>query len=63
MQLLQGAAEFFTTSSGAGVAWWAHIGGFLAGLALAPILQHPVQTYRAYYPDEGILGFDTSGRP
>jgi membrane associated rhomboid family serine protease len=63
MQLLQGAAEFFTTSSGAGVAWWAHIGGFLAGLALAPILQRPVQTYRAYYPDEGILGFDTSGRP
>jgi membrane associated rhomboid family serine protease len=63
LQLLQGAAELVMPSSGAGVAWWAHIGGFVAGLALGPALRRSAQTYRAYYPDEGILGFDTSGRP
>jgi membrane associated rhomboid family serine protease len=25
--------------SGRGIAWWAHVGGFLAGLALIPLLQ------------------------
>jgi membrane associated rhomboid family serine protease len=63
LQVLQGTAELFMPSSGGGVAWWAHIGGFLAGLALGPVLRRSVRTYRAYYPDEGILGFDTSGRP
>jgi membrane associated rhomboid family serine protease len=51
------------SSTGGGVAWWAHIGGFLAGLALGPVLLRSERTYRTYYPDEGVLGFDTSGRP
>jgi len=63
VQILQGTAELLTPSSGGGVAWWAHIGGFVAGLSLGPVLRRSVRTYRAYYPDEGILGFDTSGRP
>ncbi len=34
-----------------GVAWWAHIGGFVAGLVLAPLFQQR-RTYRRFYPDE-----------
>ena len=45
-----------------GVAWWAHIGGFIVGLILIPFIQRSQQKYRAYYADEGILGFDTQGR-
>jgi membrane associated rhomboid family serine protease len=62
-QLLQGTAELFASSQGGGVAWWAHIGGFVAGLTLGPFLQRSERGYRPYYADEGILGFDTGGRP
>jgi membrane associated rhomboid family serine protease len=36
VQLLQGTWEAMTPSMGGGIAWWAHIGGFVAGLALLP---------------------------
>jgi membrane associated rhomboid family serine protease len=62
IQIFQGIAELLTSSSGAGVAWWAHIGGFIVGLVLVPFIQRPAQKYRAYYADEGILGFNTQGR-
>jgi membrane associated rhomboid family serine protease len=61
LQLLQGAAELLTPSAG-GVAWWAHVGGFVAGLVLGPLLHQPERRYRTYYADEGELGFDTHGR-
>jgi membrane associated rhomboid family serine protease len=38
LQLLQGAVELFRPSMGGGIAWWAHIGGFAAGIALLPLL-------------------------
>jgi len=63
MQLLQGATELLAPSTGAGVAWWAHIGGFVAGLLFAPLMHKSERVYRAYYPDEGVLGFTPSGRP
>ena len=62
MQVLEGTAELLMPSSGGGVAWWAHVGGFLAGLALGPLLLRPERLYRKYYADEGVLGFDPSGR-
>ncbi len=34
-----------------GVAWWAHIGGFVAGLALAPFFRRR-RSYHYYYRDE-----------
>jgi membrane associated rhomboid family serine protease len=35
MQLIQGASELFSPFQlGAGIAWWAHIGGFVAGWVL-----------------------------
>jgi membrane associated rhomboid family serine protease len=61
-QVLQGTVELFAPSSGGGVAWWAHIGGFVAGLGLGPVLSQVERDYRRYYADEGILGFDPMGR-
>jgi len=37
-QLLSGIATFGARSSMAGVAFWAHIGGFLSGMVLGPLL-------------------------
>jgi membrane associated rhomboid family serine protease len=62
IQIFQGALELLLPSSGGGVAWWAHVGGFVAGLTLGPLLVRSDQRYRVYYPDEGVLGFDTAGR-
>jgi membrane associated rhomboid family serine protease len=61
IQVLQGTVELFMTSTGAGVAWWAHVGGFIAGLALGPFVMRSERRHRRYYADEGILGFGPSG--
>jgi membrane associated rhomboid family serine protease len=63
LNLLQGTAELFAMSEGAGVAWWAHIGGFVVGFVLGPLLRRSERNYRPYYADEGVLGFGPSGRP
>jgi rhomboid family protein len=63
IQLFQGTAEMLMPSSSGGVAWWAHIGGFVAGFALGPLLRQPERRYRQYYLDEGVLGFQPPGRP
>jgi membrane associated rhomboid family serine protease len=62
LQLLGSMAELLQPSSSGGVAWWAHVGGFVAGLILGPLLVRSERRYRVYYPDEGTLGFDTRGR-
>ena len=64
LQLLQGTAELLTSSTGAGgIAWWAHVGGFVAGVVLGSLLVLPKRERRPYYADEGFLGFDPTGRP
>jgi membrane associated rhomboid family serine protease len=63
MQLTQGMGELLTPETGAGIAWWAHVGGFLAGLFLGSLLVLPKREHRPYYADEGLLGFDPMGRP
>ncbi|MEQ8964667.1 MAG: rhomboid family intramembrane serine protease [Azospirillaceae bacterium] len=40
LQVLQGAGAL-TSGQAGGVAWWAHIGGFLAGLAFVALLTPP----------------------
>jgi len=40
LQVLQGAGAL-TSGQAGGVAWWAHIGGFLAGLAFVPCSRRP----------------------
>ena len=36
-QFLQGFIDLASSSMGGGIAWWAHIGGFLAGMLLIPL--------------------------
>jgi membrane associated rhomboid family serine protease len=62
VQVMQGTADLFAPPAGAGVAWWAHIGGFVAGFLLTPLLQQSKRAHRPFYPDEGVLGFDPAGR-
>ena len=62
VQVMQGTADLFGPPAGAGVAWWAHIGGFVAGFLLTPLLQQSKRAHRPFYPDEGVLGFDPAGR-
>ena len=61
IQVFQGTVSLLAPTDG-GVAWWAHIGGFVAGLLIGPMLHQPKRRYRTYQPDEGILGFDAWGR-
>ena len=37
LQFVQGFIELASPTIGGGIAWWAHIGGFLAGVALIPL--------------------------
>jgi membrane associated rhomboid family serine protease len=61
IQVFQGIADLFASPVAAGVASWAHVGGFIAVLVLIPLIQRQKQGYRAYYGDEGVLGFNTQG--
>jgi membrane associated rhomboid family serine protease len=62
IQVLQGTASLALPAAGESVAWWAHVGGFLAGFAFGPLLRRSERYYRPYYADEGVLGFDPRGR-
>jgi membrane associated rhomboid family serine protease len=61
-QMLQGTASLFKPPTGGGIAWWAHIGGFVAGFLLGPLLVRSPRRHRIYYADEGVLGFNPSGQ-
>ncbi len=39
MQLVSGTASLTLAADADGVAWWAHVGGFVVGVVLAPILR------------------------
>jgi len=41
MQLVAGLGELGQATAGSGVAWWAHIGGFIAGLVLIWFFKRP----------------------
>src|ERR1700704_3824782 len=38
IQVMQSMMALLLPTSGGGVAWWAHVGGFVAGLTLGPLL-------------------------
>ena len=59
-QLLQGVGSALMPDAG-GVAWWAHVGGFVAGLVLARVFCCSAGTYRPHYRDEGVMGFLPNG--
>jgi membrane associated rhomboid family serine protease len=62
IQVMQSMMALLLPSASGDVAWWAHVGGFIAGFALGPFLVRSERRYRVYYPDEGVFGFDTKGR-
>jgi len=55
MQLYYGSSELAQPVAGGGVAYWAHVGGFLFGLALVKLLaRRENSNYGAYNPRPGI---------
>jgi len=55
MQLYYGSSELTQPVAGGGVAYWAHIGGFLFGLALVKLLaRRENPNYGSYNPRPGI---------
>ncbi len=50
-QLFSGMAALLGPGAAGGVAWWAHVGGFLAGLALCKLFLDPART-GAFHRDE-----------
>ncbi len=51
-QLYSGAFSLISPRAGGGIAWWAHIGGFVMGLLLLPLFKKRGAQYRRYYSDE-----------
>ncbi len=52
LQLFSGTLSLGFGGTPGGVAWWAHIGGFVAGIGLLPLLRKKEHSYRRNYPDE-----------
>jgi len=51
-QLSSGAFSLAAPGHAAGIAWWAHVGGFVTGMVLMPVVRKRRRSYRAYYDDE-----------
>jgi membrane associated rhomboid family serine protease len=52
MQFIEGTFSFLLPSNVGGVAWWAHIGGFIAGVLFVHLFKKPVHKRVVVYPDE-----------
>jgi membrane associated rhomboid family serine protease len=62
MQVLQATTELFLVPAGGSVAWWAYIGGFVAGYILASPLRYSRRPNWPRHADQRILGFNLAGR-
>jgi membrane associated rhomboid family serine protease len=51
-QLFSGTLSLVSTQYYEGVAWWAHVGGFVAGIVLLPLFKKSRKQYRRYFADE-----------
>jgi membrane associated rhomboid family serine protease len=52
MQLMSGALALAVAGDAAGVAWWAHVGGFVAGMAVMPLLRRRRWSYPRVWRDQ-----------
>jgi membrane associated rhomboid family serine protease len=59
-QIIPGVFSLLFPGAG-GIAWWAHIGGFITGWFLVPFIKRPQRNYRRYFKDEGRYGFFPNG--
>lgn len=60
-QIVPGLLALGAPGEAGGVAWWAHIGGFVAGWALGPAMRRPRRRHRPFWADEGVMGFAPDG--
>ena len=60
-QTLGAVVDWSTPLASGGIAWWAHIGGFIAGVILAGPLRPPRRRQWPRDVDGGIPGFALSG--
>ncbi len=60
IQLIQGLTDLMSPSDLGGIAWWAHIGGFVVGFLATGWLRK--RHYRRPQRDEGVWGFMPDGR-
>jgi membrane associated rhomboid family serine protease len=51
IQLFSGTLSFTSHGTG-GVAWWAHVGGFITGIVLLPLFRRGEYSHRKIFPDE-----------
>jgi membrane associated rhomboid family serine protease len=51
-QFLSGVGSFVPGQQVGGIAWWAHIGGFVAGMVLCPLFVERKRPCRHCYPDQ-----------
>jgi membrane associated rhomboid family serine protease len=49
-QVFSGLAEIGNATAGSGVAWWAHVGGFIAGVVLIWLFRRPEPRRPAFEP-------------
>lgn len=61
LQFLSGTQALDNVNLSGGVAWWAHVGGFIAGMLLVKPFILPEERNRPYFPDEGSLGYAPDG--
>ncbi len=61
-QLFSGFSSLATGQLNGGVAWWAHVGGFVLGWVVARALGREGRRARPLQPDEGAFGCCTDGR-
>jgi membrane associated rhomboid family serine protease len=52
IQVFSGTLSFASHSAGGGVAWWAHVGGFVTGIVLLPFFKNRKLSFRKPFPDE-----------
>ncbi len=52
LQLVSGTFALVSSQVAGGIAWWAHVGGFVSGMVLLPILRKRRRSYRRHYADE-----------
>ncbi len=50
-QIIPGAFSLIASEGGGGIAWWAHIGGFIVGIILLPVFRRGQNKYRKHLPD------------
>jgi len=53
-QFFSGTLAIIAPEAGGGIAWWAHVGGFVTGVIMGPLLKKANRKYRQHYPDEWV---------